>query len=204
MPAHAERLGIIALFMATGRPIRSAVRERVAGPDRRRATGVTRSVCSWDGTGVERDEVEACYHKHAPRLVRLAATIVGPADAEDIVASVMVALIRSERSVDDLSPYLYRAVVNECRKHWRSIDRRKRRESLCAGPELYEHTDYVPEIARSLARLSPQQRAVVHLAYWEDLTPANIATRVGVGEGTVRRQLARARRKLAEVVADET
>jgi len=45
-----------------------------------------------------------------------------------------------------------------------------------------------------------QQRAVIHLTYWEDLTPSVVATRLGVSEGTVRRQLARARDRLRKVL----
>ena len=147
-------------------------------------------------------EWEACYRKHASALVRFAASVVGPGDAEDVVASVMVALMGSEREVDDVAPYLYRSVLNECRRQWRSMERRRRREVVAAGLDRYEHVEYVPEVAAALGRLSPQQRAVVHLTYWEDLTPGAVATRLGVRDGTVRRQLARARRTLAEVLDD--
>ena len=58
------------------------------------------------------------------------------------------------------------------------------------------------EVLASLAALSPQQRAVVHLTYWEDLTPHAVAARLGVSDGTVRRQLARARKRLREVLDD--
>ena len=53
---------------------------------------------------------------------------------------------------------------------------------------------------RALANLSPQQRAVVYLTYWEDLTPAQIAELLEVSEGTVRKQLARAREQLRRIL----
>jgi RNA polymerase sigma-70 factor (ECF subfamily) len=53
----------------------------------------------------------------------------------------------------------------------------------------------------ALAGLSSQQRTFVYLAYWEDWTATEIADRVGVSDGTVRRQLARARTKLREELA---
>ena len=53
---------------------------------------------------------------------------------------------------------------------------------------------------RALAGLSPQQRAVVYLTYWDDLTPAQVAALLGVSEGSVRKQLARAREQLRRVL----
>lgn len=52
----------------------------------------------------------------------------------------------------------------------------------------------------ALGELSPQQRSVVYLAYWEDLSVADIAGTLEVSEGTVRRQLARARDRLRKVL----
>jgi RNA polymerase sigma factor (sigma-70 family) len=48
--------------------------------------------------------------------------------------------------------------------------------------------------------LSLRQRAVVVLAYWADLTPDDIADRLGISEGAVRRHLARARARLRAVL----
>lgn len=152
---------------------------------------------------MDRGEVEAWYDKHASALVRFAATVVGPADAEDVVAAAVLSLLRSTTQPDDLRAYAYRTVLHEGRRHWRSTDRRRRRETLLTTPDRYEHVEYVPEVARSLSTLSPQQRAVIHLTYWEDLTPGQVAGRLGVSDGTVRRQLARARHRLAEVLHDE-
>ncbi len=151
--------------------------------------------------GVDIGEVEECYGKYAPALVRFAATLIGPSDAEDLVAGVMVVLLDSpELSVTDPQNFLYRSVTNAARRQWRATERRIRREALTAPLDRYEHHEFIPEVARALIRLSPQQRAVIHLTYWEDLTPPMVAARLGVGDGTVRRQLARARRRLAEVL----
>ena len=49
-------------------------------------------------------------------------------------------------------------------------------------------------------KLSVQQRASVVLTYWEDLTPNEVALRLGVSEGSVKRHLARARSKLKELL----
>jgi len=41
---------------------------------------------------------------------------------------------------------------------------------------------------------------VVFLTYWDDLDAATVANLLGVSEGTVRKQLGRARNKLREVL----
>lgn len=158
----------------------------------------------WDRRGVRIADVAECYEKHADGLLRFAATLVGPVDAEDVVSAAVVGVLNADlEQVRDLRAYLYRAVANSAKKHWRTVDRRRRRERLLAGVELQSDTEYSPDLLRSVARLTPQQRAVVHLTYWEDLTPVDVATRLDVGEGTVRRQLARARRRLREVLDED-
>lgn len=151
--------------------------------------------------GVGWVEVEDLYAEHAAALVRFSATVVGPSDAEDLVAAVMVELLRRpDCPVADLRAYAYRSVLNAGLKLLRTSGRRQRRESLFARPDRIDDDDVVPEVVAAIAELSPQQRAVVHLTYWEDLTPAAVAVRIGVREGTVRRQLARGRHRLREVL----
>lgn len=149
------------------------------------------------------DEVAECYGAHADELVRFAATLVGSSDADDVVSAAVLGVLRARTDqVDDLRAYLYRSVLNAARKHWRTLDRRARGEAI-RYDEAVETADPRPEIAAALASLSPQQRAVIHLTYWEDLTPTTVAQRLDVGEGTVRRQLARARSKLSTALSDE-
>ena len=48
----------------------------------------------------------------------------------------------------------------------------------------------------ALDALSVQQRAVIYLTYWHDLSVDQVADALDVGDGTVRRQFARARARL--------
>lgn len=48
-----------------------------------------------------------------------------------------------------------------------------------------------------MARLSPEHREILRLVEWERLTPAELATALGVRPGTARVRLHRARRALA-------
>ena len=56
--------------------------------------------------------------------------------------------------------------------------------------------DEPDESVQALEELSVQQRAVTYLTYWQDMSVAEVAEALGVGDGTVRRQLARARSRL--------
>ncbi len=148
------------------------------------------------------DEVAAVYAKDADALTRFAASLVGPTDAADVVSKAVLDVLKARPDhVRNLRAYLYRAVANEAKSHWRSHQRRRRRDTLAASSQTSTEPPEVAGLVAEFSVLSPQQRAVVHLTYWEDLTPAVVASRLGVSEGTVRRQLARARKKLSEVLS---
>jgi RNA polymerase sigma factor (sigma-70 family) len=53
----------------------------------------------------------------------------------------------------------------------------------------------------ALDKLSPRQRACVVLRYYRDLPLAQIATELGVAEGTVKRHLSDAMTRLAECLS---
>ncbi|MEU0054614.1 sigma factor-like helix-turn-helix DNA-binding protein [Streptomyces sp. NPDC006309] len=48
---------------------------------------------------------------------------------------------------------------------------------------------YRGDLMDAMRGLSPRQRACVVLRYYEDMSTADIATRLGCGEGTVKRPL---------------
>ncbi len=142
------------------------------------------------------------YSRHAVALTRFATGLVGPSDAADVVSDALARLLASPLWAEarDQRAVLYRAVLWEARMHHRSTGRRRAREHRASTVEAYEMADISPEVAATVAALSPQQRAVIFLTYWEDLDVRAVAALLDVGEGTVRRQLARARSKLREVL----
>lgn len=155
--------------------------------------------------GVMVGDLGECYTKHGDALVRFAATQVGASDADDVVsAAVLGVLQRGVNDMHDTRASLYRAVAHASIKHWRGLGRRRRRDVVLVPAEPWRDPDgHDPRSERlidALRLLSVQQRAIVHLTYWEDLTPAIVAERLGVSDGTVRRQLARARDRLRTVL----
>lgn len=144
------------------------------------------------------------YEKHADALVRFATVLVGPADAADVVSATLVRLLGNARwaAARDRRAYLFRAVLNEARMHHRSTMRRRVREVRSALPGAHHDAEPLVDVLAQVARLSMRQRAVVMLTYWDDLAPPAIATLLGIGEGSVRRHLARAHARLREELRD--
>jgi RNA polymerase sigma-70 factor (ECF subfamily) len=144
------------------------------------------------------------YREHAPRLIRLATVLVGSDDARDLVTEAVALAVHSSAwpAVREPGAYLVRTLVNASTSWHRSSGRRVERERRTAAAEVAPPFDPTAllDVRDALARLSPQQRAVVFLAYWEDLSIPEIARWLDVGEGTVRRQLDRAKTKLREVL----
>ena len=147
--------------------------------------------------GIDPGAVEA-YEKHAADLVVYATALVGPSDAEDVVAEAMLGVFTRARwsGVREPRGYLFRCVLNQARmqERRRSTGRRKEASaplrSVDDGPE--------PDDLGLLAPLSVRERSVIYLTYWVDLAPAAVADLLDLSEGAFRRYLARSRAKLRE------
>ncbi|HMJ02063.1 MAG TPA: RNA polymerase sigma factor [Conexibacter sp.] len=131
------------------------------------------------------------------------------AAAEDIAQEGFLAALRALPRFDrsrPLRPWLHRIVVN------RSIDwaraRRLRQEvgaeaaGEIAGPEPAA-LSWADDVADALARLSPEQRAVVVLRHLIELTPREIAELLELPQGTVNSRLRRGLDALGVVLAGE-
>lgn len=154
-------------------------------------------------TGVMDDE--AVYRNYSEELTRYATGLVGPFDAPDVVTDACLKAFeaRSWPDVVDRRAYLYRTVLTVANDHHRRTLSRRLREMRAARPEATpDHTaDLDLEVLEAVSRLSLQQRAAVFLTYWEDLAPDTVAQRMGVSSGTVKRHLARARKRLGELLS---
>lgn len=151
--------------------------------------------------------LESAYLSHADELIRYATVMIGPDDAAGVVTDAMVSVFA--RAADDvpvsnLRAYLFRAVHHRVIDVSRAETHRRDRESRW---QIHRPAVTVPDEAavdarRLLACLSDQQRVVVFLTYWCDLKPSEVAETLDVSEGTIRKQLARARARLKEAMSD--
>lgn len=148
---------------------------------------------------------EQVYRSYSQELTRYATGLVGPFDAPDVVTDACLKAFESRTWSDvvDRRAYLYRTVLSVAQDHHRRTLSRRLREMRAAGrdtlPDPVADLDF--EVLDAVDRLSVQQRAAVFLTYWEDLGPDEVASRMGVSSGTVKRHLARARKRLGELLA---
>jgi RNA polymerase sigma-70 factor (ECF subfamily) len=125
--------------------------------------------------------------------------------AEDAVQEALVrAWTRSERGerVDSLPAWVAAVALNHTRSGWRrAAAERRARERLSHGhrPVTAPSEDHV-EIARALADLPRRQREVAVLRYLLEMSTAEVAAALGIGEGTVKSSLSRARTHLASAL----
>ena len=152
-------------------------------------------------TGSDRDttdDVERVWRELGPDALRLAAVLVGPDDAHDVCASAFMRATASARwgHVLDRRAYLLRAVRNEANNLYRTRGRRWRRDIAAVRPSAVDGEQVDVDVYRALAKLSLRQRSVVFLAYWHDMTEAEIADLLELSRGTVHRNLRMARDRL--------
>lgn len=142
-------------------------------------------------------EVEL-WRAHADELLRFATVLAGPHDAYDIVADAFLraAPFATQPSVSNPRAYLFRAVANQACDERRRRQRRWQRDLAAVGPAVTAAPDDHSDVRRAVAALSVEQRAVVYLAYWADMTVRAIAEVLDVSPGTVHRTLERARATL--------
>lgn len=145
---------------------------------------------------------EETYRSYSQELIRYATGLVGPFDAPDVVTDACLRAFDTPSWPDvvDRRAYLYRSVLSVATDHHRRTLSRRVREMKTAPSTAVEMTHEDIDVLRAIERLSVQQRAVIFLTYWEDLTPSAVAARLEVSEGSVKRQLARARKRLGELL----
>lgn len=132
-----------------------------------------------------------------PGSYRLAAHVLGdPSDAEDAVQDALVLAWRGWarlRDADRFGAWFDRILINVCYERLRG---RKRSRSDVLPPELkarpsdpFAAAADRDAVGRALRHLSPEQRIVIVLRYWRDLSIEEIAERVRIPSGTVRSRL---------------
>lgn len=145
-----------------------------------------------------------------PALVRAAYAVTGRReDAEDAVQSSLVKAMGAWQRVAGQErwrqqAYVRQIVVNTCRSGWRKWGARV---SVGDMPELVQppRTEAVDDremVRQALDRLPARQREVLLLRYYEDLSEAEIATRLGCASGTVKSSAARALRALRDMLPE--
>jgi RNA polymerase sigma-70 factor, ECF subfamily len=148
-----------------------------------------------------REFLETSY----PRLVAAVALVAGSRDAAE--DAVQEALARAwERAgteqIRSLPAWVTKVSLNLSRSRWRRLRADAAAADRLASTSEHTHADPRPDVQQALARLSRRQREVTVLRYYLGMDVGEIAGVLGIGEGTVKTQLFRARRALAELLGD--
>lgn len=165
------------------------------------------------------DRLERIFRDHHAQVFRAAQRITGSAsDAEDVVQTVFLRLLRLERG-EDLSEtpasYLHRAAVNASLDLVRTRRTWKLTSLEDAAPHLVEDEDRGPEriradgalraqLRRALAEMSPRTAEIFALRYFEGYDNHEIAKMLHASRSTVAVLLHRARARLKKELKSVT
>jgi RNA polymerase sigma-70 factor (sigma-E family) len=138
-------------------------------------------------------------------LLRVAYVLTGSRpEAEDLVQTALIRVLRRWSRVDDPMAYVRRVMVNQHINVWRRV---RRREVVTADPPERRQDDPADRIAQraalmaALRALPARTRAVVALRYLADMSEADVATAVGTSVGNVKSHASRGLAKLRVVLA---
>jgi RNA polymerase sigma-70 factor (ECF subfamily) len=158
----------------------------------------------------DRYAFEELFYRHQRRLHRLARlTSRDPEDAADALQEAMLSVHRSAGSFRHdatVTSWLHRIVVNAC------LDRRRRNKTYpttVLDDDAYPVADRTAQVdtavlvQRALMRLPAEQRAAVVTVDMHGYSVADTARMLGIAEGTVKSRCARARSRLAALLAGD-
>jgi RNA polymerase sigma factor (sigma-70 family) len=154
--------------------------------------------------------VEDLVGQRGGRLVAYAAMLVPrDGDAEDLVHDALVKCFSRRRRIEtvtDAEAYVRRAMQTLAIDRARARGSRERTatRAFAREPDGVD-LDAGLDVRRALRELAPRERVCVVMRYFDDLTVAQVAERLGLADGTVKRYLANAGAKLMpllDVTAD--
>jgi RNA polymerase sigma-70 factor (ECF subfamily) len=137
------------------------------------------------------EDWKVCFSEFGPGLLLFARQWVrSPADAEDIVQEAFVKFWRRNHRVDNRA-LLYATVRSIALDVIRRDSRRARREAevfsdseQSIGPQFELGDESQLALAAAIDRLPHEQREVLVMKIWNELTFAEIATALGISNNT--------------------
>ena len=144
------------------------------------------------------------YDRYAAKLLRFFYRMLDRKEekAQDLLHDLFVRLIENSEKYDDsqnFSPWIYRMATNLCKNELRNSGNRSRlvNESFRAEDameidgyaEIMDKEALLIQIERVFADLKEEQRVLITLHFYEDISLRNIAQILEIPEGTVRSRL---------------
>ena len=139
------------------------------------------------------DELSRLWHQHAARLLLIARAIGEP--AEDAVQEAFIRLAQQRRAPDEPLAWLVSVARNQLIQWHRSGVRRDRRNQQAAAARGWFFVDAdqadrldADELADALKRLPDDQREIVVMHLWGELSFERIAETVSLSRATAHRR----------------
>lgn len=146
------------------------------------------------------EEFLALFARYRPMVYALALSYTrSPQDAEDVCQTTFLRLLERPPAPGKERAWLAAVAANHCKSLLRSPDRRRRAElseDTLAGLTFAEPEEQALWIA--LGELSPQQRALIHLRFYEGFTVAELARQYKTVPGVISARLYRAKQQLKQ------
>ncbi len=194
----------------------SAARPSALPVQKVRREDIVRAVDSGDAVLVARlaagdeEALAEVWQRHGPLVFGLARRLTGNAStAEDVTQEVFVTLWRQPERFDahrgSLRAYLgvhaQRRAIDAMRRDGRRTEREHRHHRLQAAAETTpgdsaECSELSAVVRNAIKKLPVEQREAVELAYFGGLTHREVATTLGIPEGTAKSRLRLAQSKL--------
>lgn len=144
-------------------------------------------------------EVERLYRTEGGRLWRAVMAYCGDREiANDAVAESFAQLLARGEAVHAPLPWLWRSAFRIA-----AGDLKARARAVQPAEDAgYESPEPLVDVLRALRQLSPNQRQAVILHDYADLSTADVARTMGIGQATVRVHVSQARRRLRHLLED--
>ncbi len=156
----------------------------------------------------DEDAFRLLMDRHRDHAFAIALRITrSPQDAEDVVQQAFVRAwhaLGQFRADSAFGTWLHRIVARRALDRASEMKARREREddldaaAVARVPDECRDVLLIRRLETLMRRLTPAQRAVVTLFYWEETTVEDIAAALGMPENTVKTHLSRARAALRE------
>jgi RNA polymerase sigma-70 factor, ECF subfamily len=163
------------------------------------------------------DALGELYDRHAGLVYGVSLKVLGNAqEAEDLTQDIFVKLIEQtsydptrgslrtflmiltrSRAIDRLRS---RQAAQKTKQRWQTDYASAPSDAASAAGAEFAKAEQTAQVRAAMAQLSVQQREVLQLAYYEGLTQAAIAERLGEPLGTVKARARRGLLKLREIL----
>ncbi len=164
------------------------------------------------GGRLTRDDLDDLFNEYYPRIFNyLYYRTLDRALSDDLVGTVMLNIVRKFETFDpergNLDAWVFRIARNTLFSHFRKSKTEVDIDAVPQSVFAYEDEDALDdkgEMVRGLLEvLTDDERELIYLKYWEELSNKEIAERLGLNASTVSTHLWRANNKMRKAMPDD-